>query len=66
MKKLFAIFAALSLIAGSINAQTVKVKGTVSDSFGPVPGAAVLGKGPLPFTTYDVKEALEKEAMTFD
>ena len=28
--------------------------------------APELGKGPLPFTTYDVKEALEQEAMTFD
>ena len=54
MKKLFAFFAALSLIAGSINAQTVKVSGTVSDSFGPVPGAAVLVQGTTTGTVTDI------------
>ena len=53
-KKLFALFAVLTLIAGSINAQTVKVSGTVSDSFGPVAGAAVLVQGTTTGTVTDL------------
>ena len=53
-KKLFALFTVLTLIAGSINAQTVKVSGTVSDNFGPVAGAAVLVQGTTNGTVTDL------------
>lgn len=54
MKKLFALIAVLTLIAGGISAQNVKVSGTVSDSFGPVTGAAVMVHGTTNGTVTDL------------
>ena len=53
-QKLFALLATVLVFAAGVNAQNVKVSGTVSDNVGPVAGASILVKGTTEGTITDV------------
>ena len=53
-QKLFALLATVLVFAAGVNAQNVKVSGTVSDNAGPVVGASILVKGTTEGTITDV------------
>ncbi len=53
-QKLFALLATVLVFAAGVNAQNVKVSGTVSDNAGPVIGASILVKGTSEGTITDV------------
>ena len=53
-QKLFALLATVLVFAAGVNAQNVKVSGTVSDNAGPVIGASILVKGTTEGTITDV------------
>ena len=53
-KNLFAVLMSLCMVAFGLNAQNVKVSGTVSDANGPLPGAVVMVKGTTNGTATDL------------